>query len=378
MPLSTGHTQKSPDRNAGRGKGTVEFAYVVNVYSNNVSAYAVDASNGALTQVQGSPFAAGYGPYGVAIDPSGKFAYVANNGTVSGHYRGNVSAFAINPRSGALTPVQGSPFAAGSNPLGVAISPNGKFAYVVNYNSANVSVFAINESTGTLKQVKGSPFTTRHFPTAEAIDPTGKFAYVTHEDSEPYYHRGHIVGYAISKHNGALRTIQKTGKVAGWVPVSAAIDPSGKFIYVVNYTSGTISAYAIAASTGALSEVQGSLFYANFDSSGVAIDPNGSFAYVVSGSGVYAYIISPDGALSQVQGSPFEGVYQPDGVAIDPLGKFVYVANTRPYGDVSAYTINPINGALTQVQGSPFAAGDEPAGIATCEVERHRCVPPTL
>ena len=268
MPLSTGHTQKSPDRNAGRGKGTVEFAYVVNVYSNNVSAYAVDASNGALTQVQGSPFAAGYGPYGVAIDPSGKFAYVANNGTVSGHYRGNVSAFAINPRSGALTPVQGSPFAAGSNPLGVAISPNGKFAYVVNYNSANVSVFAINESTGTLKQVKGSPFTTRHFPTAEAIDPTGKFAYVTHEDSEPYYHRGHIVGYAISKHNGALRTIQKTGKVAGWVPVSAAIDPSGKFIYVVNYTSGTISAYAIAASTGALSEVQGSPFYANFDSSG--------------------------------------------------------------------------------------------------------------
>ena len=68
MPLSTDHTQKSPDRNAGRGKGRVEFTYVANVYSNNVSAYAISASNGALTQVQGSPFAAGYGPYGVAID----------------------------------------------------------------------------------------------------------------------------------------------------------------------------------------------------------------------------------------------------------------------------------------------------------------------
>lgn len=243
MPVSTNYPQKSFTRNVGRATGTVEFAFVANFYSNNVSAYAIDASNGALMQVQGSPFAAGFGPSAVAIDPTGNFAYVANNGSVSGKQPGSVSAFTINPRSGALTAVQGSPFAAGSNPLGVAISPNGKFAYVINYNSANVSVFAINESTGTLKQVKGSPFTTPHFPTAEAIDPTGKFAYVTHEDAEPYYHRGHILGYAISKHNGALRTLQRTGKVAGWVPDSAAIDPSGKFIYVANYTSGTVSAY---------------------------------------------------------------------------------------------------------------------------------------
>jgi hypothetical protein len=187
---------------------------------------------------------------------------VANNGSASGHYTGNVSAFAINPRSGALTPVQGSPFAAGTNPLGVAISPNGKFAYVVNYNSANVSVFAINASTGALKQVKGSPFSVRHFPTAEAIDPTGKFAYVTHEDSEPYQHDGHIDGYGIDKRGGALRTLKGTRKETGDVPAGVAIDPSGKFVYVVNYASQTVSAFAITASTGALSNVQGSPFAA--------------------------------------------------------------------------------------------------------------------
>jgi hypothetical protein len=66
MPLSSDHAQKSPGRNAGRGKGTVEFAYVVNVYSNNVSAYTINPSNGALTQVQGSPFAAGDEPAGIA------------------------------------------------------------------------------------------------------------------------------------------------------------------------------------------------------------------------------------------------------------------------------------------------------------------------
>ena len=43
------------------------FAYVTNVGSNNVSGYAIDASSGALTPVSGSPFAAGTEPYGVSI-----------------------------------------------------------------------------------------------------------------------------------------------------------------------------------------------------------------------------------------------------------------------------------------------------------------------
>jgi 6-phosphogluconolactonase len=179
--------------------------------------------------VPGSPFAAGYGPFGVAIDPTGKFAYVANNGTASGK-PGNVSAFAIDPRSGALTPVSGSPFAAGTNPVGVAVSPNGRFVYVPNYNSANISIFAIDAGTGALKQVKGSPHGTgRPFPTAEAIDPRGKFVYVTHVGFEPYQHPGHIAGYAVNTHSGALTKLKGADLETGSYPVSVAIDPSGKF-----------------------------------------------------------------------------------------------------------------------------------------------------
>jgi DNA-binding beta-propeller fold protein YncE len=44
----------------------------------------------------------------------------------------DVSAYVIDPQSGALTPVAGSPFAAGASPTGVAITPDGKFAYVTN------------------------------------------------------------------------------------------------------------------------------------------------------------------------------------------------------------------------------------------------------
>ena len=39
-----------------------------------------------------------------------------------------------------------------------------------------------------------------------------------------------------------------------------AVDPTGKFLYVVNGGSSTVSAYTINASTGALTPVSGSPF----------------------------------------------------------------------------------------------------------------------
>ena len=60
-----------------------------------------------LTPVAGSPFTAGSGPRGVVVDPSGKFVYAANEGS------NNISAYSINATSGALTPVTGSPFVEG-------------------------------------------------------------------------------------------------------------------------------------------------------------------------------------------------------------------------------------------------------------------------
>jgi DNA-binding beta-propeller fold protein YncE len=119
-----------------------------------------------LTQVQGSPFAASSGSFGVAIDPAGRFLYVVNE------HSDNVSAYHINQSSGVLTQVQGSPFAAGADPYGVAIDPSGKFAYVANAywgsSFGNISAYAIQRS-GALMQVKGSPFAAGGGPVGLAI-----------------------------------------------------------------------------------------------------------------------------------------------------------------------------------------------------------------
>ena len=135
---------------------------MTNLQSNNVSAYAINVTNGALTPVAGSPFATGRTPYFVAVDPKGKFAYVAYVGAGSG-----ISAYTIDAASGALTPVAGSPFKAGSGTTGVAVDPKGKFAYVSNFYDGTVSAYRINalasgrafrrRSAGSLFQLVGVP-----------------------------------------------------------------------------------------------------------------------------------------------------------------------------------------------------------------------------
>jgi 6-phosphogluconolactonase (cycloisomerase 2 family) len=249
----------------------------------------------------------------LAIDPAGKFVYVIN---VSSN---DISAYAVNARSGALTQVAGSPFAGGPAPFGVAIDPKGKFLYVPDVDGTYVSGFAINASTGALAEVPGSPFYSGDYPNKVAID--GSFVYVTNSIS------GDVSAYVIDAKTGALTQVQGSPFATGLYPVGIAIDPSGAFVYVTNYTEGShndISAYAVNEGTG---------------------------------------------ALTQLQGSPFEAGEFPNGIAIDPTGEFAYIAdsgfaNNHARGRLSAFAINASSGALTQLNRSPFRAVDKPFGVA--------------
>jgi len=82
---------------------------------NNLYGYAINAATGALTAMSGSPFSGGGGTWGVVVDPTGSFLYVAD-ATAN-----TVSAFSINSSTGVLTAVSGSPYATGTRPIGIAI-----------------------------------------------------------------------------------------------------------------------------------------------------------------------------------------------------------------------------------------------------------------
>jgi 6-phosphogluconolactonase len=169
-----------------------------------ISVFSVDATNGSLTPVSGSPFSTGFFPRTIAIDPAGKFLYV----TISSSFKGtstSVYAYGIDAATGALTAISGSPFSAGENPVSAAVDVSGRFLFVANNaNTANgnsVSAFSIDPGTGVLTAVPGSPFAASPFPLSVATDPSGQYVYVGLDTSPG------IAAFVMNQNTGALTPI---------------------------------------------------------------------------------------------------------------------------------------------------------------------------
>ena len=153
------------------------FAYVDNYDNGTVTQYSI--SGGALTFV--ATFPTGALPFGVAIDPSGSYLYVTNYTddnclTVAG----SVSQFKIET-NGALTALTSPTVAAGVCPWPVTIDPSGKYAYVANRADSTISQYTIG--AGGALTFTGTAATATN-PQGLAIDRTGRYAYVTANGSD--------------------------------------------------------------------------------------------------------------------------------------------------------------------------------------------------
>jgi hypothetical protein len=82
---------------------TGKFAYVAN-FGNNVSAYSI-AANGALTQLTSSPFAAGIDPFSVAITPLVPFASSFAKLKIAQDSFGLKESFTLGANSNGINPV---------------------------------------------------------------------------------------------------------------------------------------------------------------------------------------------------------------------------------------------------------------------------------
>jgi YD repeat-containing protein len=334
--------------------------------ANGMSAYTIDPIAGSLTAVSGSPFADGLSPVFTAAGTSGKFLYVVNHCseptcTVA---TGSVSAYAIDPNTGALTAIAGSPFPAGASPGGIAFDPSGLFAYVINDQDATVSIYTVDPSSGALAQISGSPFAANSTGSvAAAIDPMGLRFFVAAQCTTCV--NGSLYIYGLGAPNiGPWAGLYQT-LVLGRSPTSMAIDPVGSFAFVTDGSSNSI--YVFSGIYGFATSVAGSPFAAGQNPVSVAVDPTGSFVYVANqaSNSISAYTIDPvAGTLTSLASSPFTTGTGPVSVTVDYSGKFVYVVNG---GDntVSAFSIDPTSGALTPVAGSPFPAAGAPGSITT-------------
>ena len=193
-----------------------------------------------------STITVGSGPEGVAINPAGTYAYVANKGsnTVSKINLTNDTVVATIP--------------AGSGPCDVAINPAGTYAYVTNSGSNTVSKINLSDNSIVATITVGAQ------PRYIAINPAGTYAYVTNSGSN-----------TVSKINLSTDTVTATISVGLW-PQVGGIDPAGTFAYVANYTSRTVS------KIDTTSDVVTATISVGAGPCDVAINPAGTFAYVVN------------------------------------------------------------------------------------------------
>ncbi|MHB9020351.1 MAG: lactonase family protein [Halothiobacillus sp.] len=239
------------------GAGSIAFnpqgTFVYMVTDRDVWAYRIDVKTGALTSVPGSPFEAGWHPDSLTFDSTGTYAYVQNYGRYHGNAGGSISAYRINPMTGALTPIPGSPFAVRGHPESLSLNPAGTFAYVANSvendESQCVSIYSINPATGALSPVPGGSFAAGLNPVSFTLDPTGTFAFVASNNRGGSV-EGSVSVYRINAKNGAVSEVSGSPFTAGYAPKFIVFNPEGTFAFVLNDGSQSVSAYRINANTG--------------------------------------------------------------------------------------------------------------------------------
>jgi uncharacterized repeat protein (TIGR01451 family) len=337
------------------------FVYVANKGRNDVSQFGGALSrSGALRPLTPPTVASGPVPVAAAVSPRGNSAYVIDAGPYSPPYE--VSQYRINPATGKLTPLSPKTVATGSNPTAIAITPDGKNAYVADFGTNTttgaISQYSINPTTGKLTPLSPATVATPGSPDAGSIKvtPDGKYVYVANATTDT------VAQYRISPGTGALSSRPVATVATGPGPESVTIAPDGKSAYVTEPAAGMISQYSISPATGRLSPMSPATVATGPGPHDLAITPDGKSAYVITvvNDTVSQYAISPaTGTLSSKPVSTAVTVLHPEAIVIAPDGKNAYVTSENK-GTLSQYAISPATGKITPL--SPATVTTPPSG----------------
>jgi len=288
---------------------------------------------------------------GNALDPSGNFLYMSG-----GIGSGRLCGFAIDPVTQAWTPITPTG-AVGTNPRAVAIDPSGRFVYVAGDFTGTVSGFSIDPTTGAPTPLPGSPYPTLgSLPIPMVIDRGGRFLYVGQSVGS---FDGSIAVFAIDATTGALSHIAGSPfpNAANFGRVAAlALSPDGRFLF----TGGTaLATYSVNSATGVPTRIASRAGLC----CSLVVDPTGRFLFGADTDGLHGFSIAADGTLAPAGTPRSIGAVTRVTTAIASVADLVYVGNSGT-GDIYGFRINPSTGALTAVSGSPFAATPLPSAFA--------------
>jgi 6-phosphogluconolactonase len=313
----------SPFAAGGQGTGTIvgsqgslqatadgRYLLAVDAGSSEVSVLRV-LPDGGLVQAQGSPIPSG-GVEPVSIAVHGSLVYVANEGDKATGTGSNYSGFRLTP-AGRLIAIPHSAFAlpSSANPGDVLFNRTGTNLVGIEVGTTDPSTFRIDSFTvgadGRLTPAPGSPFA------AQAAGPFGS-EFSPADPSHLYVSNAHggagngsVSAFGVDA-AGTLSSIGASPYADGQTaPCWVEISHDGGYLFTVNTGSTTISSYAIEAD-GSLSLIGSTPFRSGtgirpFDA---RLDPTGQTLYVVDAAldAVTAFAVD-GGSLSELASSPF-------------------------------------------------------------------------
>jgi 6-phosphogluconolactonase len=226
------------------------FMWVATQGDQMVRAYTISQTNGSINPIgtNGTPVATGVQPTAMTITPDGRTMFIVNaEGTVT-NPGGTVTAYTI--KADGTLAASGTGIKAGQIPIALAVDPSGKFLFVANQGtssdvtSGTISVFSVsgttlsppvNFPTELPSDVSGSG------PSAVAVSPAGNFLYVANQFSNT------VQSYSFDA-SGALTPI---GTYA------VGTNPSGlAFSRCAGITSATVNNFCTVADDNSSSPTQ--------------------------------------------------------------------------------------------------------------------------
>ncbi len=182
----------------------------------------------------------------LTLDPAARFLFVVN--AEAGNidvFRGytSIMPLLIDARK------YGSPFATGKEPQALAVSPEGRYAYVANAGSNDISVYRIHHQTGALSAVPGAPFKTAKRPVDLTVDASGRWLYVANQGASK------VSIYAIERGLGALAAGGRELKLP-LRPKALRLGAAGKNLWVLSENGRRLLRLAIDEKTGDLTLVK--------------------------------------------------------------------------------------------------------------------------
>ncbi|HTZ60968.1 MAG TPA: beta-propeller fold lactonase family protein [Acidobacteriaceae bacterium] len=156
--------------NAIASDPTSKFLYITDGAANQLIGFLIQ-TNGTLIAMQ-TPFKTDILPNSVQVDTRGIYVYVANYGA------NDVSAYTIDRATGNATQIAGTTtYSVDAGPTCILIEPaEARYVYTTNFLGSTVSGLSLNPATGALAPVQNTPFRATGQPTCSAAIAHGNHA----------------------------------------------------------------------------------------------------------------------------------------------------------------------------------------------------------